>query len=291
MASSVRPRRSVLYMPGSNARALKKGRSLGADAIIMDLEDAVSPDAKDQARDQVVAALAEGGYGSRELVIRINGLSSPWGSDDLAAAATSGAHAVLLPKVGDADMVEQAVALLDANGAPDDLAIWCMMETPLGMLHAEEVAGAHGRVACLVMGTSDLVKDLHAAHTRDRLPLLASLSLCLLAARAQDIAIVDGVHLDLADDEGFAYACRQGHEMGFDGKTLIHPKTIDVANQVFAPSDDDVAWAKRIIEAHSEASAEGKGVVLVDGQLIENLHVEAAHRLVSLSDAIAAATA
>ncbi|SVD45254.1 uncharacterized protein METZ01_LOCUS398108, partial [marine metagenome] len=149
MASSVRPRRSVLYMPGSNTRALEKGRSLGADAIIMDLEDAVSPDAKDQARDQVVAALTEGGYGSRELVIRVNGLSSPWGSDDLAAAATSGAHAVLLPKVGDADMVEQAVALLDANGAPDDLAIWCMMETPLGMLHAEEVAGAHGRVACL----------------------------------------------------------------------------------------------------------------------------------------------
>ncbi|MEE2981384.1 MAG: CoA ester lyase [Pseudomonadota bacterium] len=291
MASSVRPRRSVLYMPGSNTRALEKGRSLGADAIIMDLEDAVSPDAKDQARDQVVAALTEGGYGSRELVIRVNGLSSPWGSDDLAAAATSGAHAVLLPKVGDADMVEQAVALLDANGAPDDLAIWCMMETPLGMLHAEEVAGAHGRVACLVMGTSDLAKDLHAAHTRDRLPLLTSLSLCLLAARAHDIAIVDGVHLDLADDEGFAYACRQGHEMGFDGKTLIHPKTIDVANQVFAPSDDDVAWAKRIIEAHGEASAEGKGVVLVDGQLVENLHVEAAHRLVSLSDAIAAATA
>ena len=289
MAASVRPRRSVLYMPGSNTRALEKGRSLGADAIIMDLEDAVSPDAKDRARDQVLAALAEGGYGSRELVIRVNDLSSPWGNDDLAAAATSGAHAVLLPKVGGADMVEQAVALLDTNGAPDDLAIWCMMETPLGMFHAEEVAGAHERVACLVMGTSDLAKDLHAAHTRDRLPLLASLSLCLLAARAHGIAIIDGVHLDLGDDEGFAYSCRQGQEMGFDGKTLIHPKTIDVANQVFAPSDDDVAWSKRIIEAHGEASAAGQGVVLVDGQLIENLHVEAAHRLVDLADAIAQA--
>ena len=188
-----------------------------------------------------------------------------------------------------ADMVEQAVALLDTNGAPDDLAIWCMMETPLGMLHAEEVAGAHERVACLVMGTSDLAKDLHAAHTRDRLPLLASLSLCLLAARAHGIAIIDGVHLDLGDAEGFAYSCRQGQEMGFDGKTLIHPKTIDVANQVFAPSDDDVAWSKRIIEAHGEASAAGQGVVLVDGQLIENLHVEAAHRLVDLADAIAQA--
>jgi citrate lyase subunit beta / citryl-CoA lyase len=291
MAVTVRPRRSVLYMPGSNARALEKGRSLGADAIIMDLEDAVSPDAKGQARDQVLAALAEGGYGSRELIIRVNGLTTPWGVDDLIAAATSGAHAVLLPKVGSADMVEQAVALLEANGAPGDLAIWCMMETPLGMLHAEEVAGAHARVACLVMGTSDLAKDLHAAHTRERLPMLTSLSLCLLAARAHDIAIVDGVHLDLADDEGFAYSCRQGLEMGFDGKTLIHPKTIDVANEVFAPSADAVDWAKRIIEAHGEATAAGQGVVLVDGQLIENLHVEAAHRLVSLADAIAAATA
>jgi citrate lyase subunit beta/citryl-CoA lyase len=276
-------------MPGSNARALEKGRSLGADAIIMDLEDAVSPDAKGLARDQVVAALAEGGYGSRELVIRVNGLATPWGVDDLVAAATSGAHAVLLPKVGGADMVEQAVALMEAHGAPDDLAVWCMMETPLGMLHAEEVAGAHGRVACLVMGTSDLAKDLHAAHTRERLPMLASLSLCLLAARAHDIAIVDGVHLDLADDEGFAYSCRQGLEMGFDGKTLIHPKTIDMANEVFAPSADAVDWAKRIIAALGEATAAGKGVVLVDGQLIENLHVEAAHRLVSLSDAIAVA--
>jgi citrate lyase subunit beta/citryl-CoA lyase len=288
MAVTVRPRRSVLYMPGSNARALEKGRSLGADAIIMDLEDAVSPDAKGEARAQVLAALAEGGYGSRELVVRVNGLTTPWGVDDLAAAATSGAHAVLLPKVGGADMVEQAVALMESNGAPDDLAVWCMMETPLGMLHAEEVAGAHARVACLVMGTSDLAKDLHAAHTRERLPMLTSLSLCLLAARAHDIAIVDGVHLDLADDEGFAYSCRQGLEMGFDGKTLIHPKTIDVANEVFAPSADAVAWAKRIIEAHGEATAAGQGVVLVDGQLIENLHVEAAHRLVSLSDAIAA---
>ena len=289
MAGTVRPRRSVLYMPGSNARALEKGRSLGADAIIMDLEDAVSPDAKGLARDQVVAALAAGGYGSRELVIRVNGLATPWGVDDLAAAATSGAHAVLLPKVGGADMVEQAVALMEAHGAPDDLAVWCMMETPLGMLHAEEVAGAHGRVACLVMGTSDLAKDLHAAHTRERLPMLASLSLCLLAARAHDIAIVDGVHLDLADDEGFAYSCRQGLEMGFDGKTLIHPKTIDMANEVFAPSADAVDWAKRIIAAHGEATAAGQGVVLVDGQLIENLHVEAAHRLVSLADVIAAA--
>ena len=288
MLGAVRPRRSVLYMPGSNARALEKGRSLAADALILDLEDAVAPDAKQTARDRVMAALAEGGYGARELVVRVNGPATSWGNDDLAAVARSGAHAVLLPKVGGAEAVEQAVAVLEANGAPDGLAVWCMMETPLGMLHAEAVAGAHGRVACLVMGTSDLAKDLHAAHTRERLPLLTGLSLCLLAARAHGVAIVDGVHLDLADDEGFAHSCRQGAELGFDGKTLIHPKTIAVANQVFAPSADEVEWSNRIITAHAEAGAAGQGVVVVDGKLIENLHVEAAHRLVGLADAIAA---
>jgi citrate lyase subunit beta/citryl-CoA lyase len=274
-------------MPGSNARALEKGRGLAADALILDLEDAVAPDAKRLARDQVMAALAEGGYGARELVIRVNGPDSPWGRDDLAAVAASGAHAVLLPKVDGAGAVAEAVAVLDANGAPGDLAVWCMMETPLGMLHAEEIASADGRVACLVMGTSDLAKDLHAAHTRDRLPLLTGLSLCLLAARAYGVAIVDGVHLDLADDEGFAHSCRQGAELGFDGKTLIHPKTIAVANRVFAPSVDQVDWSKKIIAAHGEAGAQGKGIVVVDGKLIENLHVEAAQRLVALADTIA----
>lgn len=288
MSRTIRPRRSVLYMPGSNARALEKGRSLDADALILDLEDAVAPDAKQMAREQICAALAEGGYGARELAIRVNGLDSPWGRDDLAAVAASGAHAALLPKVDGAGAVAEAVAVLEAHGAPDDLAIWCMMETPLGMLHAEEIAHADRRVACLVMGTSDLAKDLHAAHTRDRLPLLTGLSLCLLAARAHGVAIVDGVHLDLADDEGFAHSCRHGLELGFDGKTLIHPKTIAVANQVFAPSAEAVDWSKKIIAAHGEAAAQGKGVVVVDGKLIENLHVEAAQRLVTLADAIAA---
>ena len=288
MPRDIRPRRSVLYMPGSNARALEKGRGLAADALILDLEDAVAPDAKRLARDQVMAALAEGGYGARELVIRVNGPDSPWGRDDLAAVAASGCHAVLLPKVDGAGAVAEAAAVLDAHGAPGDLAVWCMMETPLGMLHAEEIAHADARVACLVMGTSDLAKDLHAAHTRDRLPLLTGLSLCLLAARAHGVAIVDGVHLDLADDEGFAHSCRQGADLGFDGKTLIHPKTIAVANRVFAPSADQVDWSKKIIAAHGEAGAQGKGIVVVDGRLIENLHVEAAHRLVALAEAIAA---
>ncbi len=274
-------------MPGSNARALEKGRSLPADGLILDLEDAVAPDAKELARARVCEAVAAGGYGRRELVIRTNGLDSPWGPDDLAAAATSGADAVLLPKVESARMVADAIAALSAAGAPDTLDIWCMMETPKGMLRADEVAGADARVACLVMGTSDLAKDLHAAHTRERLPMLTSLELCLLAARAHGVAILDGVHLDLADDEGFVYSCRQGVELGFDGKTLIHPKTIAAANQAFAPSDDEIAWSRKIIGAHAEAEAEGRGIVLVDGRLIENLHVEAARRQVAQAEAIA----
>ncbi len=274
-------------MPGSNARALEKGRSLPADGLILDLEDAVAPDAKELARGQVCEAVAAGGYGRRELVIRTNGLDSPWGPDDLAAAATSGADAVLLPKVESARMVADAIAALSAAGAPDTLDIWCMMETPKGMLRADEIAGADARVACLVMGTSDLAKDLHAAHTRERLPMLTSLGLCLLAARAHGVAILDGVHLDLDDDEGFVYSCRQGVELGFDGKTLIHPKTIAAANQAFAPSDDEIAWSRKIIDAHAGAEAEGKGVVLVDGRLIENLHVEAARRQVAQAEAIA----
>ncbi len=287
-AHSARPRRSVLYMPGANARALQKGRTLPVDGIILDLEDSVAPDAKELAREQVVAALAEGGYGHRELILRTNSLASPWGYDDLRAAARSGAHAVLLPKVESATDVLQAVAVLESAGAPDDLAIMCMMETPRGILHAEEIAASSPRVSTLVMGTSDLAKDLHAAHTTMRLPFLTSLSQCLLVARAYNLAILDGVHLDLSDDEGFEASCVQGLELGFDGKTLIHPKTVATANRVFAPSEDAVAWSRRIIGAYEEALAEGKGVVVVDGKLIENLHVAEARRQVALAEAIAA---
>ena len=291
MMVAVRPRRSVLYMPGSNPRALQKARTLACDGVILDLEDSVAPGAKADARAQVLAALAEGGYGGRELIVRANGLETPWGRDDLVAIAQSGAHAALLPKVESADAVRRAEAVLDAAGAPPDLAIWCMMETPLGILHAEEIAFASPRVACLVLGTSDLAKDLHAAHTAMRLPFLTSLSMCLLAARAAGIAVLDGVHLDLGDDAGFAAACAQGRELGFDGKTLIHPKQLAAANDAFAPSEADVAWARRIIAAHAAAEAEGKGVVLVDGRLIENLHVASAHRSVALADAIEALAA
>jgi citrate lyase subunit beta / citryl-CoA lyase len=286
MAANSRPRRSVLYMPGSNTRALEKARGLAADGLILDLEDAVAPESKAMARANVAAALRAGGYGRRELVVRVNALASPWGYDDIAAAALMKADAVLLPKVESADTVRQAATLLAAAGAPDSLALWCMMETPMGILHAEEIAAASPRVAGFVMGTSDLAKDLHARHTRDRLPMLTALGLCLLAARAYRLAILDGVHLDLADDEGFAQICRQGRELGFDGKTLIHPKTIAAANEAFAPTAEEVALARRIIAAHAEAEAAGKGVVLVDGKLIETLHVEDAHRTVALADQI-----
>ncbi|GAB5468895.1 MAG: CoA ester lyase [Rhodospirillales bacterium] len=287
MSKIARPRRSVLYMPGSNARALDKGRGLPADSLILDLEDAVAPDAKDLARQQIVEALAAGGYGHRELVVRVNGLDSPWGLDDLRAMAKSGADAVLLPKVESREMVAEAESVLVEAGAPAALPLWCMMETPLGILNAKEVAGASPRIACLVMGTSDLVKELTAAHTADRLPVVTSLSLCLLAARAYGLAILDGVHLDLADDEGFRLACEQGKSFGFDGKTLIHPKTLAVTNEVFSPSASEVSQARRIIEAFGAANAEGKGLVVLDGKLIENLHVETAKRTVALADAIA----
>jgi citrate lyase subunit beta/citryl-CoA lyase len=273
-------------MPGSNARALEKGRTVMADGLILDLEDAVAPDQKRQARDYVVNALANGDYGKREVFVRINGLDTPWGHADAVAAAKSRADAVLIPKVESADHVRQVEGVLKEAGAPDRMAIWCMIETPLGVLRAMDIANSSPRLAGFVMGTSDLAKDLHCAHTKSREPLLTSLSLCLLAARAFGLAIVDGVHLDLEDDEGFAAVCKQGKEFGFDGKTLIHPKTVAKANETFAPSPDEVAWARKIIAAHAEATRQGKGVVLVDGKLIENLHVVAAERQVALADAI-----
>lgn len=288
MSTMHRPRRSVLYMPGANARALEKSRSLPADALIFDLEDAVAPEAKLTARAQVIQAIETGGYGPREVLVRTNGLNTPWGYDDLVAAAKAGASAVLLPKVESAEVVRQAESVLLSHGAPPDLAIWCMMETPRGMLHAEEIVDASPRLGGLVMGTSDLAKDLQAQHTAMRLPLITALGLCMLAARAAGVAILDGVYLDLNDHEGFVDSCRQGAELGFDGKTLIHPKQLAAANEVFAPSEDELRLSRRIIDAYAEAEAQGKGVVLVDGKLIEKLHVDHAKRVVALAEAIAA---
>ncbi len=287
MAISVRPRRSVLYMPGSNERALAKAKTLAADTLILDLEDAVAPDVKPAARGQVVAAVQAGGYGKRELIIRVNGLGTPWGKDDFIAAAGSGADGILLPKVESAADIHAALGTLDGAGAPPEMALWCMMETPRAILRAADIAAASDRVAGFVMGTNDLVKDIGAQHTPMRLPLITALGLCMLAARAHDIAIIDGVYNEFKDIEGFTAACRQGLEMGFDGKTLIHPGQVAPCNAVFSPSPEQVAFARKIATAFAEAQAAGKAVVVVDGRMIENLHVEQGRRLLALAEAIA----
>lgn len=284
--SGARPRRSVLYMPGSNPRALEKARTLAADALILDLEDAVAPDAKPEARALVMAAVAAGGFGHREVLVRVNGLDTPWGRDDLLAAGASGADGIVIPKVNNPTEVAAVEAVLAAT--PGAAPLWLMMETARGVLNADAIAGASPRVAGLIMGTSDLTRELHARHTVDRHPMLPALGLCLLAARAHGRVILDGVHLDLGDEAGLADACRQGMEMGFDGKTLIHPSQIATANTIFAPSETDLAQARRIIGAYADAQAAGRGVVVVDGRLVEALHVAEARRQLALAAAITA---
>ena len=282
-----RPRRSMLYLPGSNPRALDKARTLPADGLIFDLEDAVAPEAKEAARTTIAAALSEGGYAPRELILRVNGLDTVWGHADLAVAATLPIEAVLLPKVESADRVRLADSLLDALGAPPALSVWCMIETPLGVLRAAEIAGAGPRLSALVLGTSDLTKNLNARETRDRLPLMTASGLVLLAARAHGCAVLDGVQLDLDDAEGFAASCRQGRELGFDGKTLVHPTQIEPANAAFAPDADEIARARRLVAAYAEGVAAGKGAIRHEGRLVEALHVEAARRTLALAEAIA----
>ena len=286
MNSNHRPRRSALYVPGANARALEKARGLDADVLLIDLEDSVAPDAKEAARDLVIEALTAGGYGERELIVRINGLETAWSTGDIAALALAGADGILLPKVENGDMVRSVVGRLHDAGAPETLSIWCMMETPGAMLNANGIAAASPRLAALVMGTTDLTKELRARTTPDRLAMLPSLGLCLLAARAHGLAALDGVHMDLSDDAGFAAVCNQGRDLGFDGKTLIHPKTLAAANEIFAPQADELEFARRLIQAHGEAEANGLGVVLLDGKLIEALHVVEAKRLIALAAAI-----
>jgi len=286
MSKTVRPRRSVLYMPGANTRALEKAQTLPADALIFDLEDAVAPDAKEAARTNVVAAARSKAYGKREIAIRCNGLATSWGKADVAAIATSGADAILVPKVESAADVAQIVALLDGAGAPASMSVWAMMETPRGMLRADEIAGAHPRLTLFVMGTNDLVKDMRARHTPMRLPMITALGLGMLAARAHGLTILDGVYNDIQDTAGFRAVCQQGLEMGFDGKTLIHPSQVEPCNEVFAPSSAELEMAGKIVTAFKQAQAEGKGVVTVDGRMIENLHVEQAERALALASAI-----
>ncbi len=280
-----RPRRSVLYMPSSNARALEKAQSLPCDALILDLEDAVAPDDKPAAREAACAAAASGEYGAREVTIRVNGADTEWHSDDLAAACAAGPDAIVVPKVNSADAVLELIDAMAGHGAPDHTKLWAMVETPYAMLHAEEIAAASERLTVLVMGTNDLVKELYAEHVPGRQPVLAGLGLALLAARATGKVILDGVYNDVKDEDGFLAECRQGREMGFDGKTLIHPGQVAGANEAFAPSEQAVEDARGILEAWEARSS---GVVTFNGRMIENLHVESAQRTLSIHDAIRA---
>ena len=282
------PRRSVLYMPGANERALEKAKGLNADALILDLEDAVAPEAKADARDRVCAAASSGEYGTKEVTIRVNGLTTEWHAADIAAAAKAGPAAVVVPKVDSVADVHAIERGLEAGGAPDHTKIWAMVETPIAMLHATEIAAASERLTVLVMGTNDLAKELHAEHVPGRQPLLTGLGLCLLAARATGKVILDGVYNDIKDADGFAAECRQGRQMGFDGKTLIHPAQIDPANEIWAPTPEAVEDAQALIATFEAAIAEGKGVVTHNGRMIENLHVDNARRVLAVAEAIAA---
>lgn len=277
--------RSVLYIPAANQRAMEKAQGLPADAIIFDLEDAVAPDAKEAARDALAQALTQD-YGRRARIVRINGMATQWGEDDARACAgalADKADAVLIPKVDSAADLDRVAALIP------DLPLWAMMETPLGMLNAAEIA-AHPRLQGMVMGTNDLAKELNSRFRPDRLPMQSGLGLCLLAAKAYGKVIVDGVFNAFKDDEGLRAECEQGRDMGFDGKTLIHPAQLAITNQVFAPADADIDLARRQIEAFEAATREGKGVAVVDGKIVENLHVETARKTLALAEAIAEMT-
>lgn len=280
------PLRSVLYMPSSNAKALEKAKTLPADGVIFDLEDAVAPDAKPAAREAAAAAVASGEYGRRTLTIRANGIGTQWHDADIAAAAAAGPHAVVVPKVNSAAEVGRLVDALEKAGAPDHTSLWAMIETPVAILDVLSIARSSERLTCLVMGTNDLVKELYAEHVPGRAPILPSLHLALLAARAAGLAILDGVYNDVQNLEGYLAECDQGRQLGFDGKTLIHPGQVEGANAAFAPSEQAVTDARGLIEAFG--AGDGAGVVTYNGRMVEALHVESARRTLSIHDAIAA---
>jgi len=289
---ATRPRRSLLYMPGSNARAMEKARELPADVVILDLEDAVAPDAKAKARELIIAALKQGGFGRREVIVRINGLDTQWWQDDLAVAAGN-PDAILVPKVSDPEPLREVAKQLVGVRAEARVGIWAMMETPLAMLNARDIAAvardAGSRLAGFVMGTNDLAKDTRARLLPGRAPMLPWLMTCIAAARAYGIDIVDGVYNELGNAEGFAAECRQARDLGFDGKTLIHPQQIAPCNEAFSPGADEVAWARKIIGAFDLPENASKGVIQVDGRMVERLHADMARRTVAIADAIAAA--
>ena len=283
---NLKPRRSVLYMPGANERAMEKARSLDCDGIIFDLEDAVAPAAKDTARAGVARMIEQGGYGHRELIVRVNALDSPWGMQDVAALAHLPIDAMLFPKVESTKQIAEIESVVNA-AAGERVPLWLMIETPRGVLDVEAVGASSSRIECLVMGTSDLVKELGANHIESRANLSYALQRCLLVARALDISILDGVHLDFRDLQSFQQVCEQGRAMGFDGKTLIHPSQIEVANEAFGYSEEAIADAQAVLEAWRVAQAAGKGVVELDGRLIENLHAAQAERVLAFVEAIA----
>ncbi len=285
--STFRPRRSVLYMPAANERALEKAKDIQADALIFDLEDAVAPDSKELARQQACAAASSSDYGNRELTIRCNGLDTPWGRDDLLAAAAAAPAAVVIPKVDSSAYLDEISELLNQGGAPSSTQIWAMVETPIGILNADEIA-RHKRMSVMVMGTNDMAKELRASITTDRRALLPYLAMCLLSARAAGVGILDGVFNDIKDESGFEDVCVQGAEMGFDGKTLIHPSQVAPTNNIFSPSLDELDFHRRVIEEFEAAKKDGRGVLTVDGKMIENLHVDEARRALAVADAIAA---
>lgn len=287
MSDLPRPRRSVLYMPGANERALEKAKTLPADALIFDLEDAVAPDAKAAARDRVCEAVGTGAYAKREVTIRVNGADTEWYAADVAAAAAAGPAGVVVPKVDSAAEVHDIERALEAGGAPDHTRIWAMLETPLAVANAIDIATCSERLGVLVMGTNDLVKELQAEHVAGREPLVYALSACVAAARIGGKAILDGVFNDISDIEAFKVECAQGRQMGFDGKTLIHPKQLEPCNHVFAPNAAEIERSERIIEAFEAARAQGRGVVTVDGRMVENMHVDNARRILALTEAIA----
>lgn len=282
----MRPRRSALYLPGNNSRALEKGKTLPADVLIFDIEDAVGPDAKTDSRQRVCEAVSSGGYRPREIVVRINGLGTDWHEGDLTGVAHSGADAVLVPKVETGQQVQALVASLDGLRAPTSLQLWAMIETPRAYLRIEEIASASDRLAVLVVGTNDLVNELHALHLPGRAPVVPALALAVLGARVAGKAVLDGVFNDITDEEGFRAEARQGREMGFDGKTLIHPSQVAGANDVFGPSEKEVADATRIVAAYERAQAAGDSVITVDGRMIESLHVRDAQRILALAERI-----
>ena len=287
MSASYRPRRSVLYMPAANERALEKAKEIQADALIFDLEDAVSPESKEVARAQACAAVSSAEYGNRELTIRCNGLETPWGEDDILAAASAAPAAVVIPKVDGPEYLDRVSSLLDEGGAPASTRIWAMVETPSGLLEVDQIA-RHERMEVMVMGTNDMAKELRATITPDRQALLPHLARCLVSVRAADKGILDGVYNDIQDDTGFASVCLQGAQMGFDGKTLIHPSQVAPTNEIFAPSLDELDFHRRVIEEFETAQKEGRGVLTIDGKMIENLHVDEARRVLAVAEAIAA---